>query len=139
MKLIYALWYHNNKCINKFIFYHTLNNDNFVFTALVAKETEFEETSRARSAESIKSSADAERAVSSKIVGLESQLEIWKGEVMAKDIELNQLHEKYTECLHNENLNQQEINKLKNTVAQLNAKKNSMMLDVAVQKGFCMN
>lgn len=120
-------------------FYHTLNNDNFVFTALVAKETEFEETSRARSAESIKSSADAERAVSSKIVGLESQLEIWRGEVVAKDIELNQLHEKYTECLHNENLNQQEINKLKNTVAQLNAKKNSMMLDVAVQKGFCMN
>ena len=135
MKLIHGLWYHNNKCINKFIFYHKLNNDNFVFTALVAKETEFEETSRARSAESIKSSADAERAVSSKIVGLESQLEIWKGEVMAKDIELNQLHEKYTECLHNENLNQQEINKLKNTVAQLNAKKNSMMLDVAVQKG----
>ena len=120
-------------------FYHTLNNDNFVFTALVAKETEFEETSRARSAESIKSSADAERAVSSKIVGLESQLEIWRGEVVAKDIELNQLHEKYTECLHNENLNQQEINKLKNTVTQLNAKKNSMMLDVAVQKDICMN
>ena len=132
MKLIYGLWYHNKKCINKFIFYHKLNNDNFVFTALVAKETEFEETSRA---ESIKSSADAERAVSSKIVGLESQLEIWRGEVVAKDIELNQLHEKYTECLHNENLNQQEINKLKNTVAQLNDKKNSMMLDVAVQKG----
>ena len=132
MKLIYGLWYHNKKCINKFIFYHKLNNDNFVFTALVAKETEFEETSRA---ESIKSSADAERAVSSKIVGLESQLEIWRGEVMAKDIELNQLHEKYTECLHNENLNQQEINKLKNTVTQLNAEKNSMMLDVAVQKG----
>ena len=132
MKLIYGLWYHNNKCINKFIFYHNLNDDNFVFTALVAKETEFEETSRA---ESIKSSAEAERAVSSKIVGLESQLEIWRGEVIAKDIELNQLHEKYTECLHNENLNQQEINKLKNTVTQLNAKKNSMMLDVAVQKG----
>ena len=103
-----------------------------MFIALVAKQNELEETSCARSAESIKTSAEAERAVSSKIVGLESQLEIWRGEVMAKDIELNQLQEKYTESLHNENVNQQEINKLTDTITQLKAKQ---MMDVSVQKG----
>lgn len=105
-------------------------------TALVTKETELEEMSRERSAESTKTNADAERVLSSKIVGLESQLEIWRGEVMAKDIELNQLQEKYTQSLHDQNVAQQQINNLTDTITQLNTKQTCRnMMDVAVQIG----
>ena len=107
----------------------------FLFSALVAKESELEEAQL--NADAAKT-ADAERVVSSKIVRLESQLEIWKGEVMAKEIELNQLQEKYMVCLQNENLNQQEMNRLTDTIGQLDAKQrvaNRILTDASTQTG----
>lgn len=61
-------------------------------------------------------------------------MEIWKGELVAKEIELNQMKEKYTNCLHNEKLKHQEIERLSASIFQMDILKRER-IDVCTQTG----
>ena len=90
------------------------------------------------SKESMKSSRseDIERAVATRTISLESQIEIWKGKVTQANIELNQLQEKYMLALqeHEEDMKRTALN-----VQTLENRLNKTRTDEMTQTGKYLN
>lgn len=72
-------------------------------------------------------------AISSKIIGLERQVEIWKEKLHTKEEELRSLEEKYLCILQNEQTHQQDLTRLTTRTIELENRLNRPKTDGAYQ------